>query len=117
VVRDQEQSIGVGKRRIFSVPPRIGVAVRADDGQILDRAVQTAGDLPLGGIARKKPVLIHDDGSSHGVFLLLWCPVSGQLKHGKNRELSPLFYYRSFLTKCFSNRAYSGSGSPISGVT
>ena len=46
------------------------MTVGADDGQILDLTVQTAGDLPLGGVAREKAIIVHDDGSSHGVFLL-----------------------------------------------
>ena len=69
VVWDQEQFGGVGKGDVVRVPPGIGVTVGADDGQVSDLAVQTAGDLPLGGVAGEKPILVHDDGSSHHVFL------------------------------------------------
>ena len=54
MIRDQEQLGGIGKGDIVRIPPGIGVPVGADDGQILDLAVQTAGDPPLGGIAGKR---------------------------------------------------------------
>ena len=65
VVRNQEQIRWVGKGHVVGIPLGIGMTVGADDGQILDLAVQTAGDLPLDGIAREKTILMHDDFFTH----------------------------------------------------
>jgi hypothetical protein len=70
MIRDQKQLRRVGKGDVVRIPPGIGVTVGADDGQIPDLAVQAVGDPPLGGIAGKKPILVHDEGSSHNAFLL-----------------------------------------------
>ena len=71
VIRDQEQLGRIGKGGIVRKPARIGVAVGADDGKILDLAVQPMGDLPPDRIARKESIIVHDDGPSHGILLCL----------------------------------------------
>ena len=70
MIGDQEQRGGIGEGLVVGIPPRIGVPVRADDGEILDLAVEAAGDPPFGGIAGEETILVHDDDSTHRASLL-----------------------------------------------
>ena len=57
VVIGREQQAGrIGERHVVREPFRIGMPVRADDRQVLDEAVEFAGDGSRGRVDRKQPI-------------------------------------------------------------
>jgi uncharacterized protein YwbE len=58
MIRRQQQFGGITERLVARKPLRIGMAVRADDGQIANFRVQTARNLTDGRIGRKQTVFV-----------------------------------------------------------
>jgi hypothetical protein len=62
VIGDDEQRRRIRKRLVLREPRRIGVSVRTDDRQVLDRAIELARDRAGLGIGRKQAIGMRRQG-------------------------------------------------------
>ena len=62
MVGHDQQLRRVGEGLIIGEPARIGVAVRADDRQVLDRGVEPTGDVARRGVRRKEAIGMETQG-------------------------------------------------------
>src|SRR6185437_468080 len=65
VIGRQQQVGGVREGRVQREPGRIAVAVRADDRQRPNQAVELAGDGPHAGLGGEQAVVVEDQGPGH----------------------------------------------------
>ena len=75
VVRHDEQLRGIGERLVQRIPARVGVAVRADDRQVLDAGMEVAGNRPRPLFGGEQQIGI--DQLAHGSGPLLLRPAIG----------------------------------------
>jgi hypothetical protein len=69
MVRRDEERGRVGEGLVVGVPLRIGVTMRADDGQILDRRIECATQVPLHRVGGEQAIGVQrkwDHGQSWG---------------------------------------------------
>ena len=72
MVGHDQQLRRVGKWRVFGIPARLGVPVRADQRQVADALEQIARDVAGRGVGGKQAVVVQHGGRSGGREQLVW---------------------------------------------